>query len=447
MERAAAAALALARLRGDGRAWAVATAPADLPDDPIGLWDAAASGTRTLLREADAWHLGDGCAWQACASGPGRTAWLARAQAGLEATCTVQAPPDAGSGPALLLQLAFEEDGPGPGCWGPALPGGRLWLPARLRWRDAAGRGWEQRATPVLAGEDAATVLARLHRPPDPADPGDAVAWPPAPVDYAGLVEDAIGLIADGALRKVVAARAVDVAVASVPDAVLLARLASGAGASATVYAHDLADGSLCCGATPELLLAADGDHLRTMALAATCAAGADGAEELARIAALIDSTKQRKEHGVVVEHLAAVLRPRCAPFAVPPAPHVRHAGPLLHLETLIEADLLRRDYLEAAGALHPTPAVCGLPAGFAAHWLRRHERLQRGLYAGALGWLSPAACRLIVPLRGGVLDRTRRRARLYAGAGIVETSDPRAELAETELKLAPMRTALGLPP
>ena len=127
----------------------------------------------------------------------------------------------------------------------------------------------------------------------------------------------------------------------------------------------------------------------------------------------------------------------------VPDAPHPRLLERIIHLETRLAARLTRADYLELLGALQPTPAVCGLPVATAAHYLARHERLHRGLYAGTLGWLTPDACRFVVPLRGGLIDRARGRARLFAGAGLVETSVAAEEFAETELKLSVMRQAL----
>jgi isochorismate synthase EntC len=192
------------------------------------------------------------------------------------------------------------------------------------------------------------------------------------------------------------------------------------------------------------------------MALAGSSPRGADEAENRARCQALMDSTKERKEHGVVVEHLAAVLRPRCHPFTVPQSPRPRLLKNLIHLESLFEAELRQPDYLELLGALQPTPAVCGLPSATAAHYIQRHERLHRGLYTGAIGWTTPHACRFIVPLRCAILrgagpvvegsgahPTAAPMARLFAGAGIIETSDPEAEFAETELKLEVMRQVL----
>jgi len=116
----------------------------------------------------------------------------------------------------------------------------------------------------------------------------------------------------------------------------------------------------------------------------------------------------------------------------------------LIHLESVITADLSRTDYLELLDALHPTPATCGLPSTTATHYIARREKLHRGLYAGAIGWLTPTAARVVVPLRGGIIRTDLGLARLFAGAGIIETSMPDQEFAETELKFSVMRQVLG---
>lgn len=443
MLNAARAAIQLAQLQPDGQAWVAAAWPATLPEDPADHWRSLPRGGRTMLAYQGGWLIAQGSVWEVDADGPGRPAWLARAHARLEARTAAK---ESGGGPKLPLVLAafaFEDGDAGASHWGWRLPGARLWLPRRWWWRMPDGRGWGGGALQVSASDDPERVAAALAEAPTASPAPEPVPWPLLPTDYAAQVEEAIGLIHDGAMRKVVLARAVD-EVCHADESTILARLRAGAHTSTTVYAHDLDDGGLFCGATPEILIECRGDRLRTMALAGSCARGTGEAEELARMAEMLTSTKQRKEHGLVVEHLAAVLRPRCRPFTLAPTPHQRSEGGLMHLETLIEAELQRRDYLEVIGALHPTPAVCGLPTATAANYIRRHEHLHRGLYAGALGWLGPDACRLVVPLRGGVLSADRTRARLFAGAGIVETSDPQDELAETELKLRPMRTAIA---
>lgn len=442
-------AAALARLQRDGRAYAVLAWPVELPAEPLEPFAAAAGRRRTLLWRDGDWMLAIGDAAAVASDGPGRATLLAAAQARLECRTAIAslgagAPPL----PTLLVTYSFEERAPGPSHWGQGLSGARLWLPRRLLWRRADGSAWIVAARALTAADhDSARIAERLIAEPSAVTPGPPVAWPPLRDDYLEQVEDATALIRDGALRKVVLARAVDQPLPAGADhGAVLRRLAAASGADATVYAHDGDEGSLFVGASPELLFEATGTRVTTMALAGSSARGADAEGDAAQVRALMDSTKERKEHGLVVEHLVSVLRPRCHPFAVPPSPHPRPLKNLFHLETMLESELRQQDYFELLGAMQPTPAVCGLPIPTAAHYIQRHERLHRGLYTGTIGWTSPTACRFIVPLRGAVLrgGAGPSMARLFAGAGIVETSDPAAELAETELKLAMMRQVLG---
>ena len=443
IDDACADAVALAKRLPDGLAWVAVCAPTDLPISPVEVMGAAQGLGRTLLWQPQegTWQLAIGAAADLTADGPGRTVSLVRQSEHISARMiTRSSVAGAPALPAWLALWAFEELPGKPGHWGNSLPGARLRLPHRLLWRTPE-RGWELLATQVRADEDPGEVATRLVSPPPPTVTLAPTPWPRVAMDYAEQVEDAISLLTDGVMRKVVLARAIDEAVHA-DQATILARL--GENATATVYAHDLDDGSLFVGATPEELFAATGAALSTMALAGSTRRGANDAEDLALVAELLASTKQRKEHNLVVEHLAIHLRHRCAPFVVPNTPRHRLANHLIHLETKLEARLLEPDYLEVLSAIHPTPAVCGLPTSTAAHYLSRHEHLQRGLYAGVIGWMTPSACRFIVPLRGGILHSDGIRARLFAGAGIVETSEPAAELAETELKFGPMRQAIG---
>lgn len=399
---------------------------ADLPADPSDLF-AAATAPRLLLWDDDGWWLAEGVAVEATADGPGRYSWLGQWAAVVRSHLGSDAPP-------VLVAAAFGEQDLSGTAWGAHLSAARAWLPRRLRrWTPGISREWR-------CDEGATDVPARsVFNTP---------VWPPIPADdathYTDLVEDAVGLIRDGALKKVVLAHAVDEALPVPVDEASLIRRLRRPGCCA--YAADLDDGGLFLGTTPELLFSAEGNRLSTMALAGTCAVGTDDADTQTRIARLLASTKERKEHGLVLEHLVAVLRPRAAPFAVPPQPTPRRIGGLVHLESRLEVDLRRRDWFDLLAALHPTPAVCGLPAATAAHWLARREGLARGLYSGVLAWLGPDSARAWVPLRGGIISNDRSRARLFAGAGIIETSEPQRELAETELKLAVMRGILTQP-
>ncbi len=440
-------ALDLARLQRDGRAQAVIAWRTPLPADPAPAFAAAEGRGRTLLWAGGEWQLGVGSACDVVSNGPGRGSHLAQELARLEARTVTRihdGPTDAPSLPVCLTAFSFEERAPAMSPWGAHLPGARLWLPRRLLWRRADGSGWTIAAVAVQSGDQVEALAASLLADPPLLPDIPLGPWPPLVGDYRETVEDAVALIRDGALRKVVLARGVDhplPADASISD--LIAKLRA-LGDRATLYAHDLAGAGMFCGISPELLFQAEGRHVTTMALAGTTRRGKNPEEDAALVEALVAGTKERKEHGVVVEHLVAVLRERALPFSVPAAPHPRLLERVIHLESVISAELARADYLELLAALHPTPAVCGLPTATATHYIARREKLHRGLYAGALGWLCPDAARIIVPLRGGIIRRDLGLARLFAGAGIIETSEPEQEFSETELKFSVMRQVLA---
>jgi menaquinone-specific isochorismate synthase len=155
------------------------------------------------------------------------------------------------------------------------------------------------------------------------------------------------------------------------------------------------------------------------------------------------NTPKLMREHRLVVEAIARALAPVCGSLKYPGQPRLLRLRDLLHLWTEVRAQAKPgQTLLSLAARLHPTPAVNGAPRAPALDWLRRHEPFRRGWYAGGGGWLDPAGDGdLAVLLRSALLDA--RGAELYAGAGILSDSDPRAEYAETELKLRTIQRAL----
>lgn len=204
--------------------------------------------------------------------------------------------------------------------------------------------------------------------------------------------------------------------------------------------------------ATPETLVRVEGARVETAALAGSAPRGRTPDEDGALAAGLLASGKNRAEHAHVVEAIRAVLAPLVTGLEIPDAPRLKPLFGIQHLETPIAGRLVPAragaeptDALALVEALHPTPAVAGAPARAAAEWLRRHEGLERGWYAAPIGWLDGAgggafcvALRSAL-IRNGVGAAGRAegsRARLFAGAGIVEGSDPEQELVETRIKL-----------
>jgi isochorismate synthase len=189
------------------------------------------------------------------------------------------------------------------------------------------------------------------------------------------------------------------------------------------------------------------GERVSTAALAGSAPRGRSP-EEDARIArALRESKKEQEEHAYVVREIAASLRPLCDELALPEAPRLLALDGIQHLETPVEARLRpaldpRPVLFDLVERLHPTPAVCGTPRAAATAWLRRNEDLERGWYAGGVGFVdAEGGGEVGVALRSGVLDGSS--ARLFAGAGLVAASRPEAELAETRLKLRTLLSQL----
>lgn len=197
-------------------------------------------------------------------------------------------------------------------------------------------------------------------------------------------------------------------------------------------------------GASPELLVARAGDVVRAQPMAGTAPRGGDPATDARLAASLLASTTYRHEHQVTIDDVQDTLLNWCSYVDFEPEPSVVAVANVQHLATLVEGRLSRPapSVLELVRALHPTPAVGGRPRAAALDWIERHEELDRGRYAGTVGWVDAAGNgQWAVSIRCAEVDG--RRARLYAGNGIVGDSDPDAELAETQAKLQAMLSVL----
>jgi isochorismate synthase len=197
-------------------------------------------------------------------------------------------------------------------------------------------------------------------------------------------------------------------------------------------------------GATPEQLVYGQDGQIRTIALAGSMARGATEEEDLRLGDELLRSQKNKWEHQIVVEHISEILKALCSQVWVADTPRLQRLKNIQHLETPIVGDLLPgRCVLEALDGLHPTPAVGGFPRQSTLAYLREHECLDRGWYAGPVGWIDPAGNgEFAVALRSGLIDANR--ATLFAGCGIVADSQPESEYAESCLKLQVMLRSLN---
>jgi isochorismate synthase len=261
--------------------------------------------------------------------------------------------------------------------------------------------------------------------------------------EWQQMVADATTTIQRGELHKVVLARAVELVAERPLDAVVALRHLRAAYPTATLFAVRRGAQTFI-GATPERLARVRRGRVETIALAGTAPRGATADDDQRAADELRRSEKNAGEHAVVVSSIRDALTPLCAAVEIERAPHIRTMPNVLHLETAIAASLLpNKSLLDVVAAMHPTPAVAGFPRADALAYLREHERLDRGWYAGALGWLDAAGDgEYVVALRSALVDGAKTT--LFAGCGIVADSQPASEYAESKLKLRVMLEALA---
>lgn len=279
-----------------------------------------------------------------------------------------------------------------------------------------------------------------LHPSPVPSPAISA----PDDVDYRSAVSAALRAIEVGLVRKVVLARAVDVEADDPIDTDMLFSAFAAQNPDAYAFHIPLGDGGVLVGASPELLAAVEGGHLRSLPLAGTATRSADPDHDAASRAALTASAKDQDEHAILVAALVEALTPITSELHVPTEPEIVATPQLWHLGTPVRGTLEPgRNVLDVAYALHPTPAVGGVPAAAAADLIRILERDDREWYAGLVGWMdSSGDGEWVIALRCTRVEGSR--ARLFAGAGIVEGSSPDSEHAETGAKLGSAMRALG---
>jgi menaquinone-specific isochorismate synthase len=199
-------------------------------------------------------------------------------------------------------------------------------------------------------------------------------------------------------------------------------------------------------GSTPELLVRRTGDHVVSRVLAGTSARSSDAVVDAKHAADLLASDKDRSEHELAVRSVADALGPFCSDLVVPRAPEVVRLANVQHLQTDVTGRLAGRESaLDLAAALHPTAAVCGTPTSLARTTIRELESMDRGRYAGPVGWIDGRGDGAFgIALRCAQVDpHDERTLRMYAGCGIVAGSVPADELAEAQTKLLAVREAL----
>jgi salicylate biosynthesis isochorismate synthase/menaquinone-specific isochorismate synthase len=290
--------------------------------------------------------------------------------------------------------------------------------------------------------------LAELREAPlpllDPAPTGTyKVLSPMPPAHYEEAVARAVERIRSGTLEKVVLAREVEVHAPVHHDPAAVLGVLREAFPSCYVFAISRGDATFLA-ASPELLIRREGQRASTVALAGSARRSADPAVDDHLGEQLLQSEKDREENAIVARWIAQALRPHAVWVTAAPEPSLVRIANIQHLGAPIRAQLASPlGALELAGLLHPTPAVGGEPGEAATKLIPALEGLDRGWYAGTVGWTDATGDgEFCVALRCALLRGPI--AHCYAGCGIVRDSDPAAELAESEVKLQALLPVLS---
>lgn len=369
----------------------------------------------------------------------------------------------AGAGPTLMGGFAFDPEGPRTEMWAD-FPAAHMFAP-RLQIVLTGETCWS--TTTVLVGVDghADITPASLARLRDAfiEDPRDLtagaskyhdVATPFAhdsmaredvcdAAEWRVTVSQAVAAIRARRLEKVVLAREVHATAPRDFEVTTAIRQLRSAHETSYVFGCWQND-SAFVGATPERLVRVDGRDVRASSLAGSVSRGATPLEDAEHAQQLLSSAKDLAEHEIVRSALCIGLERLCDDVTAADGPALLSFPNVHHLHTAVSARLRPgHSLLQLVAQLHPTPAVGGSPRNAALRFIREHEKMDRGWYAGPVGWLQRDCGEFAVALRSALVSGPD--ALLFAGCGVVAGSDPDQEYAESLLKLRPMEIALNL--
>ena len=270
-------------------------------------------------------------------------------------------------------------------------------------------------------------------------DPAEPVEDPREKRDFEGLVQQAIDQIINGSFRKLVVSRSIALNITQSPIEILELLLSLYPQAFCYLWYHP--ETGAWMGASPERLLWTSGDFFSTMSLAGTLKYKEGEEPEW--------SGKEKKEQELVTHYIQEVLQKFGTQFETA-GPRAVRAGNLWHLQTTISGRLAHRGVSDLLRALHPTPAVCGIPKAESFEFLKKHEGYDRRFYTGYLGELNledefseetAPVCNIYVNLR--CMSFSENCARIYVGGGVTADSVPVDEFRETTYKAATMARLL----
>jgi len=465
----------IGRVRSSGQTrWIVRVVEADLVD-PLRCYVRAGTRDRFFWERVDADE--SFCAWGSVdemeSGGPGRFRDVRTWSRALRERLDFVGLDRSDSAPTFVGGFGFEDEAASSVDW-KAFPPARFVLPEIIVERRAGASRWILivRIEPGATLNSVELALSSRRKDAIAANEPDAedrcdlpgagpIQWRRGPeyivradrshAVFTNQVRAAIREIDKGALAKVVLARSLSIDHDAEVDVASFVNRLRSLYPTCTLIAVDRGHDTFLA-ATPETLVRIDGRSVETAALAGSAPRGRNPEEDRRLAEELLASKKEIEEHEYVVHALRDVLTPCCETLEAPDRPRLRALFGIQHLETKIRGRLIERtngknaaDLLGLVEALHPTPAVGGVPADSARTWLRRFEGLERGWYAAPIGWLDVAGggdfrvalrSALIRNQLGQTGESGASRTLLFAGAGIVRESDPASELAETRIKL-----------
>ena len=339
-----------------------------------------------------------------------------------------------GDEPIAFASFAFDKD-----------PGNSvLVIPEVAIIRNQTGTRLTITSDVAISDAQLSGVLSDINRPRVVSQGLNNVTWLPGsrPVsEWQAAVDSAVARINAGELDKVVLARDI---VAQLDEPIHIGALLIRLNESFPECWTFCVDGLV--GATPELLIRRDGEHVTSRVLAGTMRRSRDTDRDGQLAAELLDSDKDQEEHVYAVESVAAALATHCTDLNVPERPFILRLANVQHLATDVTGELVdAAPALALAASLHPTAAVCGTPTERATHVIKELEGMDRGRYSAPVGWLAANGNgEFGIALRCALVEtEDRKTLRLFAGCGIVAGSTGESEVAESQAKFAAMKSAL----
>ena len=339
-----------------------------------------------------------------------------------------------GDEPIAFASFAFDKD-PGSSV---------LVIPEVAITRDAAGTRLTLISNDAITDFQLNEVVSEITKPREVVQGINNVTWLPGsrPVsEWQSAVDTAVARINSGELDKVVLARDI---VAKLDEPIHIGSLLIRLNEAFPECWTFCVDGLV--GATPELLIRRDGEHVTSRVLAGTMRRSRDTDRDGQLAAELLDSDKDQEEHAYAVESVAAALATHCTDLNVPERPFILRLANVQHLATDVTGELVdAAPALALAASLHPTAAVCGTPTERATHVIKELEGMDRGRYSAPVGWIAANGDgEFGIALRCALIEsEDRKTLRLFAGCGIVAGSDGESEVAESQAKFAAMKSAL----